>query len=147
MLIEGVADMPKVVESMVRVRYQETDQMGVVYHANYLVWFEIGRTDWIRETGLSYSQLEQMGLLLPVLEVLCKYKQPAKYDDEVIIQTTLAEMKGVRITFQYQARRKRDGQLLAEGSSQHVFASPELRPINLKAKMPELYQLLSESME
>ncbi|WP_134699900.1 thioesterase family protein [Ammoniphilus sp. YIM 78166] len=139
--------MPKVVESKIRVRYQETDQMGVVYHANYLVWFEIGRTDWIREIGLSYSQLEQMGVLLPVLDVQCKYKQAAKYDDQVIIQTSLAEMKGVRITFQYEVKRQADGQLLAEGLSQHVFASPELRPLNLKTKMPELHQLLLENME
>lgn len=138
--------MPKVVESRVRVRYQETDQMGVVYHANYLVWFEIGRTDFIREFGLSYSQLEQMGLLLPVLDIHCKYKQSAKYEDEIVIRTSLVEMKGVRITFQYQVIREADELLLAEGSSQHAFASPELKPINLKVKMPQLHQLLTESM-
>lgn len=139
--------MPRIVESKLRVRYQETDQMKVVYHANYLVWFEIGRTDFIRELGISYSNLEQMGLLLPVLDVQCKYIQSAKYEDELTVETTVSEVKGARLTFQYQVIRQKDGQLLAKGMTQHVFATPDLKPINLRSKMPELYRMLMESME
>lgn len=139
--------MPRIVESKIRVRYQETDQMKVVYHANYLVWFEIGRTDFIRELGISYSNLEQMGLLLPVLDVQCKYIQSAKYEDELTVETTVSEVKGARLTFQYQVIRDQDGLLLAKGTTQHVFAAPDLKPINLRSKMPELYRMLIESME
>ena len=133
-------------ESRIRVRYVETDQMGVVYHANYLVWFEIGRTDFIRILGVTYSELEQRGLLLPVVEANCKYKQPAKYDDELIIQTTIREMKGVRITFDYQVIRAQDGQTLVSGFTQHVFSSHDFKPFNLRSRMPDLYELLNQSM-
>ena len=139
--------MPRIVESKIRVRYQETDQMKVVYHANYLVWFEIGRTDFIRELGVSYSILEQMGLLLPVIDVQCKYIQSAKYEDELTVKTTVREVKGARLTFEYQVIRDKDGQLLAKGTTQHVFAAPDLKPINLRSKMPELYKMIMESME
>jgi acyl-CoA thioester hydrolase len=133
-------------ESRIRVRYVETDQMGVVYHANYFVWFEIGRTDFIRILGVTYSELEQRGLLLPVVEANCKYKQPAKYDDELIIQTTIREMKGVRLTFDYQVIRAQDGQTLVSGFTQHVFSSPDFKPFNLRSRMPDLYELLNQSM-
>lgn len=139
--------MPRTVESRVRVRYQETDQMKVVYHANYLVWFEIGRTDYIRELGISYSHLEQMGVLLPVLEVQCKYIQAAKYEDELKVETTVSELKGVRLTFTYQVKRVKDDQLLAEGWTQHVFATADLKPVNLRSKMPELYRMIIDGIE
>ncbi|RXT04785.1 thioesterase family protein [Ammoniphilus sp. CFH 90114] len=139
--------MPRTVESRVRVRYQETDQMKVVYHANYLVWFEIGRTDYIRELGISYSHLEQMGILLPVLEVQCKYIQAAKYEDELKVETTVSELKGVRLTFKYQVKRVKDDQLLAEGWTQHVFATTDLKPVNLRSKMPELYRMIIDGIE
>jgi len=137
--------MKKVCESYVKVRYQETDQMKIVYHANYLVWFEIGRTEFIRELGMSYSELEQHGLLLPVLEANCTYRKPAKYEDELIILTSVLELKGARLTFHYQVVR--DGEILAEGFTRHAFTSPELRPVNLRSAMPDLYEKLAESVE
>jgi acyl-CoA thioester hydrolase len=136
--------MATVSESMIRVRYQETDQMGVVYHANYLVWFEIGRTDFIRQLGVTYAELETKGLLLPVVEANCKYRRPAKYDDDIVIRTRISELKGARLTFGYEAVRKEDQLLLAEGFTMHVFTSPEFRPVNLRGTNPEVFDLLQQ---
>jgi acyl-CoA thioester hydrolase len=133
-------------ESRIRVRYAETDQMGVVHHANYLAWFEIGRTEFIRSLGVSYADLERRGLYLPVVEANCKYKQPAKYDDEVIIQTTIGEIKGARLTFDYQVIRTEDQQILVNGFTQHVFTTPDFKPFNLRSKMPDIYDLLVQSI-
>jgi acyl-CoA thioester hydrolase len=114
--------MDKICESAIRVRYEETDQMKVVYHSNYLVWFEIGRTDFIRQIiGLSYASLEEKGVLFPVIEARCKYKVPARYDDELIVQTTVKEVKGVQLTFAYQIIRLEDGELLAKGETVHMY--------------------------
>ena len=135
--------MGRVSESKIKVRYQETDQMGVVYHANYLVWFEVGRTDYIKELGMTYADLEKRGLLLPVIEANCKYRKPAKYDEEVTILTTIQEVKGARLTFSYQAVCGVNGELLAEGSTQHVFTTQEFKPINLRTAMPDLFDMLS----
>jgi acyl-CoA thioester hydrolase len=82
-----------------RVTYAETDQMGFVYYANYLVYFEIGRTEYIRSSGMSYKQLEDLGYMLPVLEASCKYHKPAKYDDILTIRTKVTDFKGIRLVF------------------------------------------------
>src|SRR4051812_4261863 len=81
---------------LIRVRYHETDQMGVVYHTNYLNWFEIGRTELIRELGMTYQQIEEKGIILPLLEVGMKFKQPARYDDIICIRTRIAEYTHMR---------------------------------------------------
>ncbi len=104
----------------VRVRYAETDQMGVVYHANYLVWFEVGRTDWLRLHGLTYRDLEASGTLLAVIELHCEFREPARYDDEVGIEARASLASPARLRFDYQARRVRDGVLLAEGFTVHA---------------------------
>ncbi len=96
----------RVTTSIVRVRYAETDQMGVVYYANYLVWFEIGRTDWLRETGWSYREIERDGLMLPVIEAHCEYRQGARYDDELEIKTKARLKSPVRVQFDYQIVRR-----------------------------------------
>src|SRR5690554_3700378 len=99
-------------DTIIRVRYAETDQMGIVYHANYFVWFEVGRTEWFREFDLDYKGLEKQGIILPVLDVNCQYRKSALYDDELIIRTYLQELKGVRLTFHYKVLRKKDEELL-----------------------------------
>lgn len=86
----------------VRVRYAETDKMGVVYHANYFVWFEVGRTDWLRQAGWSYRELEAEGVSLPVIEAHCEYRQPARYDDELDIRTRGTLLSPVRVRFDYE---------------------------------------------
>ncbi|MEO8682134.1 MAG: thioesterase family protein, partial [Vicinamibacterales bacterium] len=103
----------RVTSSPVRVRYAETDKMGVVYYANYLVWFEIGRTNWLRETGWSYREMEADGLGLPVIEAHCEYKQGAKYDDELDVKTRASLLSPVRIRFDYEIARGADGAAIA----------------------------------
>lgn len=109
------------------VRYAETDMMGVVYHGNYLPWFEIGRTTLLREQGLPYRDLEAAGFLLPVLEVNARYLKPALYDDRLEIVTTLRERPALRIRLDYEVRR--DGELLATGSTLHAFIDRQGRPV------------------
>jgi acyl-CoA thioester hydrolase len=129
-------------ESVIRVRYQETDQMGVVYHANYLVWFEVGRTEWIRKLGYTYKDLEEKGLLLPVVDLHVRYAAPARYDEEVTVRTRLAEVAGGKLTFRYEILRKENGQLLVTGTTIHLWVNREYKRVNLKQAFPALYERL-----
>ena len=109
--------------SSVTVRYAETDMMGVVYHANYMPWFEIGRTTLLKEIGISYRELETQGYRLPVLELGAKYLRPARYDDVLEITTVLKDRPLVRIRLEYEVRR--GDELLATGSTVHAFINHE----------------------
>jgi acyl-CoA thioester hydrolase len=113
--------------SQIRVRYAETDMMGIAYHANYLPWLEIGRTDLLRENGFPYAELERMGYRLPVLEVNVRYLRPALYDDIVTVETTLNEKPSVRIRLEY--RLTRGDTLLATASTAHAFLSHQNEPV------------------
>jgi acyl-CoA thioester hydrolase len=127
---------PVVSESRVRVRYAETDQMGVVYHANYLVWFEIGRVDFIRSLGMDYRSMEQEdGLGIAVVDVTARYRCPARYDDKLKIETRLAAARGPVIKFQYRVLRDTDDALLCEGETVHVVVDREMK----KRSLPEKY--------
>ncbi|WP_159881592.1 acyl-CoA thioesterase [Paenibacillus puerhi] len=128
----------------IRVRYQETDQMGVVYHANYLTWFEIGRTEMIRSLGVPYEQLEAKGLLLPVVEAEVKFKQPARYDDVVTVHTRLESYTHVRLAFAYEV--KRGGDLLVTGTTRHVWVRKDWKPVRLDREAAEVYALLREAV-
>lgn len=130
----------------IRVRYKETDQMGVVYHGNYFTWFDIGRTEFFRNLAFAWSDLEKEGILLPVIEANCKYIKSAKYDDEIIINTNLVRIKGVRLEFRYTLYRKEDNELLAEGYTQHAFVDKNLIPINFKKKHNEIWNLLEQQI-
>jgi acyl-CoA thioester hydrolase len=129
------------VTTKVRVRYAETDQMGIVYYANYLVWFEIGRVELLRSLGLAYSQLEtEHECILPVVEASCRYRSPAHYDDEILIETRPALLRGSVIKFAYQIWRKasqkgEERKLLAEGETVHVVCDDQLN----KKPLPEHY--------
>lgn len=114
-------------ESKQRVRYNETDAMGLVYYGNYLIWFEIGRTDWIRRTGRSYRELETEGYILPVVESHCRYRASAFYDDEISIQTEWKDSEDLNFEFQYKIIRNADGRLLAEGWTKHLCVNKEGR--------------------
>lgn len=103
-----------------RVIYGDTDQMGVVYYANYLRWFEIGRTELLRQLGLPYASVEAAGFLFPVTEVSCRYFRPARFDDEIAIETTLAAAGRATLAFSYKIIRKADAQLIAEGATRHA---------------------------
>jgi acyl-CoA thioester hydrolase len=107
-------------ETKIRVRYGETDQMGVVYHANYAVYFEVGRTEWLREFGLNYSEMEENGIMLPVISLSVKYHNSARYDDIVKVKTTLQKMPTASIEFNYELRNDSDI-LLATGNTILAF--------------------------
>ena len=128
--------------SSVRVRYAETDKMGVVYHSNYLIWFEIGRTDWLRDTGWTYREMEADGIQLPVIEAHCEYKQGARYDDDIEIRTRARKLSPVRVQFDYEATRRADGALLATGHTVHVICGSNGRP----KLLPEKYRQIMVAM-
>lgn len=110
-----------VCETRVRVRYAETDQMGVVYHSNYFIWFEVGRVELLRQLGFSYRQMEQEDqCFIAVVDARCRYKAPARYDDEIAIRTQLKNVRESVIHFGYEAVRVSDGTVLAEGETTHI---------------------------
>lgn len=110
-----------VTETTLRVRYAETDKMGVVYHSNYIIWFEVGRVEMLRSFGFTYKQMEsEDDTHLPVVEARCRYKAPALYDDEILIRTHLKNVRDSLIHFYYEVFRKEDGSLLAEGETVHL---------------------------
>ena len=119
--------------SRVRVRYAETDKMGVVYYANYLVWFEVGRTDLLRESGWDYREMEKEGYALPVIEAHCTYREPARYDDVLDVRTTGMLLSPVRVQFTYEIVRASDAAMLATGTTIHATLDRAGRP----CKLPE----------
>jgi acyl-CoA thioester hydrolase len=122
----------------VRVRYAETDQMGVVYYANYLVWFEVARTDWLRAAGWTYRQLEQDGVALPVIEAHAEYRRAARYDDELEIRAAPTLLTPVRIRFDYQVWRSGDTAPIATGHTVHAAMDRSGRPCRLPAPLQAL---------
>lgn len=122
----------------VTVRYAETDMMGIVYHANYLPWFEVGRTTLLKEIGVPYRQLEEEGFRLPVLEIAAKYLRPAVYDDTVEIVTVIREKPLLRIRLEYEVRR--GDELLVTGSSVHAFVDTSGRPVRPPSWVAEKIQ-------
>lgn len=127
---------PVVNEIRLRVRYAETDRMGVVYHANYFVWFEIGRVELLRQLGFSYREMEDTdGCGIAVIDARCRYKAPARYDDELILRTHLQLVRESIVQFGYELLRIEDGELLAEGDTTHIVVNREMK----RTPMPEKY--------
>ena len=126
--------------SRVRVRYAETDQMGIVYYANYLVWFEVGRTDLLRHAGWSYREMERDGFSLPVVEAHCSYRQPALYDDEIEIRTTGEILSPVRLKFAYHVVRAADDTALADGHTVHASLGAGGRPRRLPDRVRQVFE-------
>ena len=118
-----------------RVRYAETDNMGVVYYANYLVWMEVARVDYCKSVGFSYEEMEREdGIFLAVAEARCRYLYPARFDQDVTIETTLAEAHPRMVSFAYEMRLTEDGRKLATGETKHVFVGRDLKPVRLPEK-------------
>lgn len=113
----------------IRVSYADTDQMGMVYYANYLVYFERGRTEWLREAGLTYKALEEQGHYFPVIECSCGYKSPAKYDDVITVKTTMGEIGPASVKFEYEISC--GGKLLATGATKHPLVNRQMKPIRV----------------
>lgn len=126
--------------SQLRVRYAETDQMGVVYYANFFVWFEIGRTDYCRRHGFTYRDMEKdQGLYIIVAEARCRYKAPARYDDELEVRTSLRALRKRVLVFGYEVFRQATVEVLAEGETVHVITDRDGRPRALPDKYRELF--------
>lgn len=139
-MIETVAAKSLMGETRVRVRYAETDQMGVVYHANYLVWFEVGRVEFIRQLGLDYKLMErEEGCGIAVVDVSARYKSPAHYDDELIVQTRLIAARGAVIRFGYRIVRVEDGVLLCEGETVHIGVGKDMKKRSLPKRYAERF--------
>jgi acyl-CoA thioester hydrolase len=129
--------MNSVRSTRVRVRYAETDRMGVVYYANYFVWFEVGRTEWLRESGWSYREMEAEGMTLPVIEAHCEYRQPARYDDEIEIRTRAQLLTPIRIRFDYEVVRGEQA-VVASGYTSHAALDATGKPRRLPARVAEV---------
>jgi len=124
-----------------RVTYADTDAMGIVYYANYLRWFEMGRTEFMRNLGIYYKQMEEHGTYLPVSEVSCKYLVPARYDDILIIETSVDFLKRASIQFAYRILRKKDEAELANGKTLHAFVDKEGKIIKVPTALKEKLEL------
>jgi acyl-CoA thioester hydrolase len=125
--------------STLRVRYAETDKMGVVYYANYLVWFEVGRADLLRSLGWSYRDMETAGVSLPVIEARCEYLRPARYDDEIEVRTEGRMLSPVRMEFEYHVVKVSDHTIVASGRTVHAALDTSGRPCRLPARVREVF--------
>src|SRR5246127_968538 len=134
--IAGAGSRALVNESRIRVRYAETDQMGVVYHANHFIWFEVGRVELLRQIGFSYRDMEEHdNCFIAVVDARCRYKAPAHYDDEIVVRTWLKNIRESVIHFGYELLRVDDGSLIAEGETTQIVADAQMR----KTVLPEKY--------
>ncbi|MFN7946384.1 MAG: thioesterase family protein [Blastocatellia bacterium] len=126
-------------ETRLRVRYAETDQAGIVYHSNYLIWFEVGRVELCRDHGFNYRDMErEADAIMSVTEAHVTYRKPARYDDELLIRTRIAEMRSRALRFVYEVRRVEDGELLAEGETGHIVITSAGRARSIPPKYAEL---------
>jgi len=133
------------VTTELRVRYAETDAMGVAHHSNIFIWFELGRSDWMRSRGLPYPELEARGVLAPVVATEARFHAPARYDELLVIETRAEDLTPVKTIFSY--RVLRDGRLLAEGRTVHAFINLSGRPVALPKKLPEVWEMLAGAVE
>jgi acyl-CoA thioester hydrolase len=138
---------PIVVEAPVRVRYAETDKMKVVYHSNFIVWFEIGRVELLRKMGFRYRDMERdEDCHIAVVDVRCRYKAPAFYDDELIIRTSVKHMRGSLIAFHYEVVRVTDDLLLAEGETTHIVVNSKFEKTALPEKYAKAFNMAAREM-
>ena len=133
-------------KSEIRVLFADTDGMGIVYHTNYIKWFEIGRNEYLRQIGFPYSVLEKDKFWLPVSSVECSYKLPAYYDDVLEISCWIGEMKAATVVINYEIHRKSTGELLVTGHTKHAVTDDKLKPVRFKTYRPDLYQRIVEDL-
>lgn len=130
-----------------RTNYYETDKMGIIHHSNYIRYFEEARLDWMEQIGLDYSQVEDLGIMIPVMFVDCQYLIPVHFEDEIEIQVKLAKFDGIKMEFSYELYNKGTGQLCTTGHTGHCFLDDKMKPLRLKKKFPEIYQKMQEALE
>ncbi|MET3698965.1 acyl-CoA thioester hydrolase [Bacillus oleivorans] len=132
-------------KSEIKVRYAETDQMGVVYHGNYLVWMEVGRTQLIEDLGFQYAQMEEDGIISPVIDVHIQYKKPVKYGETAVVETWLEDYDGIRSVYGYRIL-KENGELAAEATSKHVIVKKDsFRPVSLRKHFPDWHEVYEKA--
>ncbi len=134
-------------EYLHKVQYYETDKMGVVHHSNYIRWFEEARTDFMEKAGIPYDKLEAEGIISPVTDVSCKYISPARFGENVRIETALTELGNVRFTFEYKVLDEKGAVKRAEGFSRHCFTGQGSKVISLKRQRPELFAALQAAAD
>jgi len=133
-------------ETTFTARYAETDQMGIVHHSNYTVWFEAGRTDFLKKAGASNTSIEARGVSLPLYGMNCRYKSPARYEDEIMIVTRLKQVSHIRLCFSYQVLNAADHKLLATGETMHAWTDRALKPVDAEKAVPDIYSMLSKAV-
>ena len=130
-------------KSYLSVRYAETDRMGIVHHSNYPIWYEVGRTDYIKLFGVTYSDMENAGVMMPLINLTCNFRKPAMYEDNILVRTWAIGLRAASIEFTYTVKRINDDGTETElgyGTTEHGFIdSKTFRPCNVKKRMPELY--------
>lgn len=127
-----------------KVNYYETDQMAIVHHSNYIRWFEEARLDALEQLGVSYSDMEQGGFLIPVLDVSCQYIKTVRYGDTVEIRLNMTRFTGLKFDFSYEIYNKKTGELTTAGTSSHCILGSDFRPVRLKKEYPEIYKRFAE---
>ncbi|MGH4140181.1 acyl-CoA thioesterase [Clostridium sp.] len=134
-------------ETKIKVRYVETDQMGIVHHSNYYAWFEVGRGEYITEIGMTYSEMEENNIMIPVVESACKYIEGARYEDILIIQTFIQVLNGAKVIFNYNVIREKDGKIIAKGATTHAFVNEKFRVVDLKKANKEMWSRFQKLFE
>lgn len=131
-------------KSIVNVRYAETDKMGIVHHSVYPIWYELARTDLSKQAGFPYSQMEEKGVMTPLVELNCKYYSPAYYDDELTVTATVSKLTPARIVFYYEVFRKDSDKPINTGYTVHAIVNKDMKPINTKKLFPEIYKAMEK---
>lgn len=129
----------------IKVRYAETDAMAIVHHANYYIYFEVAREDLIRELGISYKEIEDLGIMMPLVETQCRYMDAAKYDDDLIVEASIGEITPIKVNIKYIVRRENDNKILARGSTLQTFVdSKTFKIINLKNSNADVWNKITK---
>lgn len=137
----------KISKTEIVARYNETDKMGIIHHSQYVNWFEVARTEWIKESGVSYRRIEEDGLMMPVIGIEVHYHSPARFEDAVIVETSVKDYDSIKIIFSYKVLRKSDKKLLVDGTSTHCWTNLKMKPVSLIKNNPELHRLIIEAAE
>jgi len=131
-------------ETRITVRYAETDQMGIVHHSVYPIWYEAARTDTIKKIGITYSALERNGIMTPLVELNCRYISPAQYEEVLVIKVEISKLTPARIVFNYEVCKEGQDKPINTGSTVHAWVGKDLRPINLKRQFPDIFEKVSK---
>ena len=126
-----------------KAQYYETDQMGIIHHSNYLRWFEEARIDFMEQMGLSYAALEQLGIMIPVLNISCIYKQPVRFNNNILIHSVISSFNGIKMSITYTITGTEDKVTYSTGETEHCFLNNSFKPVSLKRDYPEVFDIFS----